>query len=965
MTKYIWTLLLFLNTSMLSATSIQEQYEALQSIESLEAYVEGLQQLANRLDRETAVGEAKTVGELYHDLGVSLFRLGNIQAAVNSFKEAIFYREHLLNNGDTDKVLIEGLVKGYTNIGNGLQYLGKYAEAESFLQTALKKQTQYEKFWKDPYRKAKAFHVLGQVQSEIRGFEQSLYAYSMALANYQLDTSRTSEQKNFRKAQIFNDLSVLFISWQEADSALHYANASIRIYKQLLDHPESIEKEEVEIGLASALLNAGYGYELSNQLKPSEKHFLQSLSMFQKIAPFYLDKEIVRVYHGLGTVYSKKHQFEKAHQILNEGIKINQQLINTYPYDENYYILLAAHQHKKGEIYLQQGAYADALQFQNSAIANLISDYDPLKLKQLTSSSTIIRDRLALLDPLSAKATILLQEGHLQQALEIFDASIELMNEMREDYRNIQSKIQLAKYAKQLYEGAIRTCMAMPQPALEKAFSYAEAGKAFTLLETVKHNKALIFGELEQELLDKEQQLRLQLQETKAYYLEEADPNFKAQLLETQKTLKDSLRQVVDILKQNPKYQQLNYGLDPIPVKAIQQQLLTENQILLEYFIGEQQSFLFALSKTGSIQVFPVDLTSSQVNQMVDSMWTGIYYSLKDELPDALKARLPEHANQELLSWYENIAYELFKKLALPVKEQLAGKQLLIIPDGALGYVPFDALLTTPDKSSGAYNYLGSDYPISYCYSATLLKEMKDHESSNARKKLLAFAPLEEFQYQVNGLEKVLNNSFLGSNFVNALWLNQANKQNLREKGSMYKYLHFSTHGKFNDKDPNYSYLMLKDQEEDTVSFLYLYEIYNIPLNSAMVVTSACEAGFGKLFRGEGIMSLARGFSAAGTQSMITTLWSINPGTTQQLLVAFYKQLKAGKTKDIALWKAKKIFLEANPNLNHPYYWAGLIPVGNMAPIEFPARPFWNWILPVVLIIGIPIFWLLRKMRKS
>jgi CHAT domain-containing protein len=101
-----------------------------------------------------------------------------------------------------------------------------------------------------------------------------------------------------------------------------------------------------------------------------------------------------------------------------------------------------------------------------------------------------------------------------------------------------------------------------------------------------------------------------------------------------------------------------------------------------------------------------------------------------------------------------------------------------------------------------------------------------------------------------------------------------------------------------------------------------------------MVVLSACESGVGKLYRGEGIVSLASGFAYAGAASILTTLWSVNDERSAVFMEQFYDRLKTGNTKDLALQMTKVAMLERGDDYYaHPYYWAGYVAIGDMQPL--------------------------------
>ena len=109
---------------------------------------------------------------------------------------------------------------------------------------------------------------------------------------------------------------------------------------------------------------------------------------------------------------------------------------------------------------------------------------------------------------------------------------------------------------------------------------------------------------------------------------------------------------------------------------------------------------------------------------------------------------------------------------------------------------------------------------------------------------------------------------------------------------------------------------------------------YNESLNADIVVLSTCETGIGELQQGEGIISLSRAFAYAGSKSIVTTLWTVDDRITKDLMLLFYQNLKEGKTKDDALWLAKRAFISANKGESAlPFYWSGIIAIGDMGAI--------------------------------
>jgi CHAT domain-containing protein len=158
-------------------------------------------------------------------------------------------------------------------------------------------------------------------------------------------------------------------------------------------------------------------------------------------------------------------------------------------------------------------------------------------------------------------------------------------------------------------------------------------------------------------------------------------------------------------------------------------------------------------------------------------------------------------------------------------------------------------------------------------------------------------------------------------------------------------------HTLLNDKDPMHSTLIFsqaKDSLED--GYLKTYEIYGIPLKAKMVVLSSCNTGTGQLYSGEGILSLARGFLYSGSQSVIMSMWEIEDKSGTDIVEMFYKNLKKGYPKSVALKKARITFLNNADQLRaHPYFWSALVVYGNNSSI------FYSLKLKVTIIIGFSI----------
>ena len=393
-----------------------------------------------------------------------------------------------------------------------------------------------------------------------------------------------------------------------------------------------------------------------------------------------------------------------------------------------------------------------------------------------------------------------------------------------------------------------------------------------------------------------------------------------------------------------------------LSLKRVQDALFSPTQTLLEYFTGDSAVYIFAVRR----DTFVVKEVKRGPGFPLDSLVRQLRYGLTH-------AQLTDPDSKVLLkktaAAYTAAATELYRQLVAPVAGMLT-ENVIIVPDGVLGYIPFDALLTQkpadPERFH-SHTYFGKEKKISYAYSATLLREMRDKKHKTPpTAPLLALAPFfrgnadtlrehtDELSESVglrrdtltalpaSGQEvKSISKIFSGKAFYGA----DAPKETLLREAGKYRILHLSTHGKANDKVGDYAYLAFS-VPGDTTQFdkFYVRDIYNLALNADLVTLSACETGIGELKRGEGIISLARAFAYAGAKSIVTSLWVVNDDRTAELMRLFYQNLqKKGWDKDRALWQAKNDFIAKHKTDGgaHPYYWAGFVPVGDMGSFEF------------------------------
>jgi CHAT domain-containing protein len=413
---------------------------------------------------------------------------------------------------------------------------------------------------------------------------------------------------------------------------------------------------------------------------------------------------------------------------------------------------------------------------------------------------------------------------------------------------------------------------------------------------------------------------------------------------------------MIKIRGENPLYASVQYP-EPVTVTALQKDLLKEGELLLHYFVTAEKVYVFLISKE-DFQVVTLDVKRDDINKLVTDYLCPFYKkcdSFKTE--EEKKRRLPP---KMVFNWLVDHGKVLYQRIFAPLEPEMKGKkEIIIIPDGELATVPFEAFVidnSNPDQPV----YLLETYRIKYIQSASVLEYLRKHGSNKSLTNgFIGFGdPVYDYEnfkqskteYREEGSNKDENvywKRLPGSGeevkAIDGLFKNMNQKSHvyLREDATegnakspllkKFAYIHFSCHGKFGD---SYQVLVLsqipaapgKEPNED--GYLTLEEIMNCDYNAKLVVLSACETGKGKLEQGEGVTGLTRAVMYAGTPAVLVSLWSVDETGTKELLIRFYRDmLEKGMEKEEALRQAKLEMIKS-VEYSSPYYWSAFVMYG-------------------------------------
>ncbi|HVS00537.1 MAG TPA: CHAT domain-containing tetratricopeptide repeat protein [Thermoanaerobaculia bacterium] len=338
-----------------------------------------------------------------------------------------------------------------------------------------------------------------------------------------------------------------------------------------------------------------------------------------------------------------------------------------------------------------------------------------------------------------------------------------------------------------------------------------------------------------------------------------------------------------------------------LDLRQIQTEVVDPGTLLLEYSLGEERSFLWAVTP-GSLASFelPARAVIEDAARRAYPLLAASYRTL---------ARAPAEA----------ALAELYRLLLEPVTPLLGRKRLLVAGDGALHYLPFGALLpehevvTLPSASTLAA--LRRDLaerrpaPGTVAVVADPVFDAADPRfarlpfSRREAEAILALAPPDRR--------------------LRALGVQASRKTVLGGALGRYRIVHFATHGVFDAARPELSGIALHD------GFLRVDEIYRLRLPADLVVLSACQTALGREIRGEGLVGITRGFLYAGARALVVSLWEVEDEATAELMRRFYEEMLVRGRPPAAALRTAQDALRRQPGRSAPYYWAGFVLQGD------------------------------------
>lgn len=809
-------------------------------------YNKAIEYLQRSLPITQTIGDREGEGQALGRLGLAYHSLGDFLRAIE------YQQQHLAIARETKDRYAEEVA--LNNLGLAYYALGKYRTAIEYLQLSLTIARELQ----DRLTEGRAIGNLGLAYQALSDFHRAIHYQQQHLA-----LAQTIKEPQ-GKGQALGNLGLAYYALGDYGRAIEYHEQHLIIAREIKDRP----------GEGQALGNLGLAYQALGDYAKAIEYQRGSLSIASRIGD---TAGIGQTCGNLGNAYANLGDYGEAiaHQQMSLGFarRIGD---------------------RRGE-----GAALN-----NLGITHLALRQDERVLDFYQQALAVLRD----ISDRTGEGTVLVNigffyesQGDTSQAISFYQQAIEVKEFIQSDLKIEELKASFAAEQINVYENLI--ALLLQEYRLEEAFNYVERAKARAFLDQIANGSRDFRTGADDRLLQQEQALKNEITALRTQLVTlynrpnnqwdtEAIATVQTQLTTLEK---DYTNLLTELKLQSPEAASL-VSVDVATLDEIQS-LLDADTTLVEYFVTEQQTLAFIITRN-SFQTATLNVTQEDLTKKIEAFRR--FASLRNLHPKSL---------QQLYEW-----------LITPLKPLLNTSQLAIVPHGILHYLPF-AALSTGDR------YLSDDYTLFTLPSASILRFLPQKRKPSTGTFLALgnptttqpLPPLHFAEQEVNAIASLYNTKPL----IGAA----ANESVLFSQAENAEILHLAVHGEFNKHNPLFSTLYLAaDGEHD--GRLEVHDIYTLDLTIAtnLVVLSACQTQLGQLSQGDEIVGLNRAFLYAGTPSVIATLWSVNDKVTGLLMEQFYTHLRSGMTKAQALRTAQ---MEVRFEYPHPYYWAAFILTGD------------------------------------
>lgn len=757
------------------------------------------------------------------------------------------------------------------------------------------------------------YRLLGEPQKALDHFAQALPLWRVV-----------GDRRN--EATVLNNMGTVYNLLGEPQKAFHY-------FQQVLPLVRAIGDRRVE---AATLTNMGNVY---NQLGEREKalaHLDQALALAREIGDRRTEAGALT---HTGTAYSSSGDQRRAIEYLERGLQLR----------------VAAHdRHGEANTLNHLGRAFDLSREPQKAL-----DYYGKALPIWRA----VGDRNGEVAALYGMARA---DSDLDRANQRIEAALDIINTLRTKVASRDLRASYFASVQDLYKLHIDLLMRLHrrQPAAGynvAALKAYEQARARSLIDLLAEASADIRQGVDPALLARERSLQQMLnaeaeRQMRLFGGQHTEEAASAVRRRIEELLTQLLAIEAELKANSPRYAALTQPA-PLGLAEIQTAVTDGETLLLEYSLGEERSYLWAVTASSfSSYELPPRATIEAAARRCYELLTARNRYVKFETAAEKQERV-RHADAE----YPNAAAVLSDMLLGPVATQLGRKRLLVVPDGALEYLPF-AALTVPSRRTAQFVPLMVHHEVTSIPSASTLAVLRRELQGRApaEKIVAVFADpvfdkadervtggssrnagghhgtpssdevpaLPRLPYTRQEAEAIL--AFAPATGRKAALGFEANRTAaMSDDLSKYRIIHFATHSFIDTMHPELSAIalsMLDRQGRPQEGFLRSHDVFNLKLGAELVVLSGCRTGLGKELKGEGLNGMTRGFMYAGSKRVLVSLWDVQDQATARLMTDFYRGLLGPKRPSTAAaLRAAQIAIWRERRWQAPYYWAGFV----------------------------------------
>lgn len=768
--------------------------------------------------------------------------------------------------------------------------------------------------------------ALGQLYSVMGRSEKSIDYTGRALSLFaQANDPRGEMESNLTLANVHSDLGDIFEARRLTEKSLKQA---VELKLGTSRHNQL---------LASISSEAG---EYENALRYQEK-------ALNEARDFGIMGQVIWATIGMGDIYSGIGDFNKAEKFYREARFVKDTIaMKTKSLDASLNLRLGEVM-SANEYFSSQGSFTgeaiSSLRIAEMLLQKGKPDSAIIYLNQSEDKFKAAGNRQGVSNVLVHKGRIFVDENNLHDAQPLLDSATmvtdfpetvwqawfhlgrmyEKLNQDEkavESYRNSISVIEKIRgnltidefkstyfdNKREVYDRLLRMLLKMNKPV--EAFQISEQARARAFYDILANKKIDYKGSVPGDLISLEQAKRIEIQ--KLYkLLQKGDVSSftdegsrTAGLKQLREALASTQTEYEDIIQRiklhNPAYAEM-VTVQPVNLSDLKASL-DDRTAVLAYWLSSNELIYWLITKSGIIyKSIPTD--EKALSLLVERTRRTIQSNSDDEVKKNLSL--------------------LYSLLIAPVEKDLAlFPNLVIIPNGSLHFLPFQALIDSRGE------YLVQKFNLLYAPSASVFMVCNSKQIKPGSK-FMGMALSDIVLQDKPGLpgtgdelRKIL--PLFPDNI--ATFGNQSTETFVKKNAAGYNFIHFATHGSYNYSQPLYSHLLFPPSEEDDGRF-NVFEVFELSINASLVTLSACETGLGNISQGDELVGLSRAFLFAGSSSVIVSLWAVADYPTSLLMTNFYRYLKDHNLQE-ALTLAERDVIKIYPQ---PLYWSPFVLIGN------------------------------------